>query len=212
MTSDENKLEILRKVEQGVLSIEEGAHLLEILDGSRPEPQTAAAVPAIIEDGETVTPPAAREPLEVPAGWRTVWSAFLWLGIIFMGLTGYWLFTSYTRSGMGWGFWLALIFLGLSCGIVYAGWQLLISRWMVVRIRESENEGEKAWSFWAPLPLQWASWVFRTFGQYMPDHVQQKHIETILQEMEQTLGKDEPFQVEIDGEHGSRAHINVEFS
>jgi hypothetical protein len=206
MTIDDSKLEILRKVEQGALSIEEGAHLLEILEGGS-SAQYEDAAPA-----SAVSPVASqrttREPLEVPAGWRSLWGIFLWLGIIFMGLSGYWLLGSYNRSGLGVGFWFALFFLLISCAILFFGLQLLSSRWMMVHIRSTEAGGEKKFTVWVPLPLQLARWVFHNFGSYMPESVKSRHIESILQEMEQS---NEPYQVEIDGEKGSQANINIEF-
>jgi len=209
MTADESKLEILRQVEQGALSIEEGAHLLEILEGNPTKPEVA---PAPGEEFAAIEPSTAPVPHEIPAAWKAAWSAILWLGVLFMGLTGYWLTSSYERSGMGVGFWFALVFLAFSCGIVWAGWKLLDSRWMVVHIRENTSYGAKNYSFWAPLPLQLVTWMFRTFGQYMPADIQARHFETIIQDLEQTMGQNEPFQVEVDGEEGSKAHINVQFS
>lgn len=204
MTLEDNKLEILRRVEQGTLSLEEGAHLLEILDGGVGQPDPVPSAQVKEAPSET--------PREVPAGWRAVWSIFLWLGIIFMGLSGYWLFGSYERSGMGVGFWFALSFLIISCATVWAGWELLASRWIVVRVHSREKDGNKNFSIWAPLPLQLASWVFNTFGRYMPYRVQEKHFETVIQEMTQSLGPNEPFVVDVDGEQDGKAHINVEFS
>jgi hypothetical protein len=206
MTIDESKLEILRKVEQGALSIEEGAHLLEILEGGSTT-QYEDAAPARV-----VSPAASQktisEPLEVPAGWRSLWGIFLWLGIIFMALSGYWLLGSYNRSGMGVGFWFALFFLLVSCAILFFGMQLLSSRWMMVHIRSTEAGGEKRYTIWVPLPLQLARWVFHNFGCYMPDSVKSRRIENILEEMERS---EEPYQIEIDGDKDSQANINIEF-
>lgn len=210
MTNEESKLEILRKVEQGTLSIEEGAHLLEILDGnSTAQYEDAApassATPALAQGAPQGT---AKEPLEVPAGWRSLWGIFLWLGIIFMGLSGYWLLGSYNRSGLGVGFWFALFFLLVSCSILFLGLQILSSRWMVVHILSHENDKESRFNVWVPLPLHLARWVFHNFGDYMPESVKSRQIEYILQEMEQS---DEPYQVEVDGGKCSQTSVNIEF-
>jgi hypothetical protein len=41
--------------------------------------------------------------------------------------------------------------------------------------------------------------------------VQSRHIEEILQELEQNLQPNEPFVIDIDGEKGSKASVNIEF-
>lgn len=218
MTPDESKIEILRRVEQNTLSIEEGAHLLEILERGSTQPEQAATTVVSAVAGGTdpeavnvVAYPGTGASLEVPAGWRAVWGIFIWLGIVFMGLTGFWLYSSYARAGLGVGFWFALFFLMISCAIVYFGWQLLISRWVVFRIRSRGDDGDKNFSVWAPLPLHLARWIFHTFGGYMPESVQSRHIEEILQELEQNLQPNEPFVIDIDGEKGSKASVNIEF-
>jgi len=208
MTFDENKLEILRRVEQGTLSIEEGAHLLEILEAGN-EPVEPAALEGVAASFTPATEP--HEKMAVPAGWRAIWGIFLWLGIIFMGLTGFWLFSSYGRSGLGVGFWFALFFLLISCAIVYLGLQLLASQWMVVKISDQEGAGAKNINIWVPLPLQLASWFFRTFGKYLPESVKSRNIEEILSEMETSRADDEPYVVEIDGQKGTSANINFVF-
>jgi hypothetical protein len=214
MTLEESKLEILRRVEQGTLSIEEGAHLLEILDGNlkgtavRVEPavesEPAGAVNAVFQ------PHSSMEPVTVPSLWRAAWGILLWLGVIFLGLSGFWLYSSYNHSGLGVGFWFALFFVMLSCLIVFLGWQLIDSRWVAVHIRSHEDKGDKKFTVWAPLPIRFAKWIFQTFGVYMPEKVQAKNIVDILDEMEGSGDGEEPFVIEIDGEKGAQTTVNFD--
>ncbi|MHC1739746.1 MAG: hypothetical protein AB9897_01400 [Anaerolineaceae bacterium] len=216
MTIDESKVEILRRVEQGTLSIEEGAHLLEILENGSSNSQAQTGSPISESDSENHPADFAdkqpqNEFRSVPAGWRALWGVFLWLGIVFLGLTGFWLFSSYERSGLGVGFWFALFFLLVSCAIIYFGWQLTASRWLEIRITDREADGLKKFSVWVPLPLQIARWFFRTFGGYLPAKVQSRDIEKILSEMENSMDADAPFVIEVDGEKGANVNVNVEF-
>ena len=116
MSNDENKLEILKKVENGTLSIEEGADLLTILDRAQ-EKQSAAENTVSVSSSNAN--PLPKTPFYVPAFWKAIWGVFLWLGIAGMALSGLWLFSSYNKTGMGWGFWFALFFLLLSVVIVF---------------------------------------------------------------------------------------------
>lgn len=199
MTIEESKLEILRGVEQGKLSIDEGAHLLEILDGKSTEQGLEPVSGAVL-------PP--HEKLDVSGGWRMLWGIVLWIGLVFLGLTGWWLYSSYARSGMGVGFWFALFFLMISCFIMYIGYELMASKhWLVVRVRE---EDKKKIDIWVPLPLRLANWVFDSFGSYMPEEVPTESIRQMLDEMENDREIDEPYIIDVDGKEGVTANIRVE--
>jgi hypothetical protein len=137
MTVDESKLEILKKVENGTLTIEEGANLLAILDGGKAE---AEPQPEVIQS-ENVDESQPLEPRStaVPAGWKSLWSIPLFLGIVFMGLSGFWLYSSYGRSGLGVGFWFALFFLCISTAIVFFGWRLIAGRWLALNVSDTKE-------------------------------------------------------------------------
>jgi hypothetical protein len=217
MTLDESKLDILRRVEEGKLTIEEGAHLLEILERGA-EAQQASAVIAAPEAyvpagavNAVFTPRKSTEKLEVPAGWRALWGIVLWLGVAFLSLSGYWLYSSYARSGMGVGFWFALFFLLLSMAIIFLGWQITASRWVLIRFHGHDEEKEKEFDLWAPLPFNIARWFFRTFGASLSDSVKFQNMEEIFDEMEKSMEPGEPFVIDLEGEKGSQANINIEF-
>lgn len=210
MTIDESKLEILKKVETGQLSIEEGADLLAILDGVRPNKPEQSAQPVVnsvdssADDSKTTA---------VPAGWKAAWSIILWLGMIFMGLSGFWLYSSYARSGLGWGFWIAFVFLCLSTGIVFFGWRLIAGRWLVLNITSKKvNKTEKV-KIWVPFPIHFANWAFSNFGKHMPSKVREKNYQQIIQELDNSLPDGEPFQIDIDEDQWNKEKtVNVNFS
>lgn len=192
MTTDENKLQILKKVENGTLSIEEGADLLAILERNETETKPERVAAEVIE-------PANPLPDKVPAGWMVGWSFFIWLGVIFMGASGYWLISSYTRSSLGVGFWFALVFLVLSTAIVFFGWRLVAGRWMVLRVSSKKEDVAKRYFFWVPFPIHLGIWVFKNFAKYMPEEVKEKNYDQVLADLDSSLGKGEIFQIEIDG-------------
>lgn len=207
MTRDENKLQILKKVENGTLSLEEGADLLSILDR-----EEAGQVPAasVHEEGDSVE---STEPLpeKVPAGWKALWGIILWLGVICMAASGFWLYSSYDRSQMGVGFWFALFFLFLSIAIIIFGWRLIAEHWMVVRIRSIEDGKPKKFLIWAPLPIHMALWVFKTFGNKMPADIQGRKIDEILSELNDSLAEGEVLQVDLDGDGEHSVHLHADF-
>jgi hypothetical protein len=207
MTSDENKLQILKKVENGTLSIEEGADLLSILDRNESGEETSAPLHGDVVEVEKLD----ALPEKVPAGWKALWGIFMWLGVIFMTLSGFWLYSSYNRSAMGVGFWFAMFFLFLSTAIVLFGWRLVAEHWMVIRIRSKEEGKKGSFMIWAPLPIHMALWIFRTFGSKMPAEVQGRKIDEILAELNSSLAEGEVLQVDLDGDGNHTFNMHADF-
>ena len=207
MTRDENKLQILKKVENGTLSIDEGADLLSILDRE----ESGGDIPVQPQTSDTEPEQMEALPEKVPARWKALWGIPLWLGVIFLSASGFWLYSSYNRSQMGVGFWFALFFIFLSTAIVVFGWRLLAEHWMVVRIRSKEEGNAKTFLAWVPLPIHMALWVFKIFGKIMPAEVQGKRIDEILTELNGSLSEGEILQVDLDGDGKHSVHLHADF-
>ena len=131
-------------------------------------------------------------------------------GAVLTAFSAYWIYQGYQKAGLGWGFWLSWIPFIIGLLILIFGWILMESPWLHVRIHTKEEGRFKNIVISMPLPLRIASWVFRTFGQYMPDEVKGKNIEGMLDEIEQSLKRGEPFQVEVDDkEDGEQVYVNI---
>lgn len=202
MTTDENKLEILRKVENGTLSIEEGADLIGMLDNARsePEPQPSAAVP----------PMKPIEKHEASGCWKAAWSMFLVGGAILAGFSAYWIYSGYTNHGFGWGFWLSWIPMLIGIGLMIFGWALMESPWMHVRIHSKEEGKKFIFVFSMPVPFNMARWVMENFGHYMPEEVKSQEIINMLDQAEASIKNGEPFEIQVDDDKdGSKVDIFI---
>jgi hypothetical protein len=207
MTTEENKLQILKKVEDGTLSIEEGADLLSMFDRVE-ETHSATAETGSMEVMDTPLEPL---PTEVPAGWKALWSILIWLGVAAMGGSGYWLISSYQRSGLRWGFWFAFLFLAISTAIVYFGWKLVSGRWLGVRVHSTEEGTETRLKFWMPFPINLGLWAFDTFGEYIPAEVKEKRYDSILRDLDQSMEKNEVLVIDVDDNGSKNLKINMDF-
>jgi hypothetical protein len=205
MTKDENKLEILKKVEDGTLTVEEGSDLLGILDhgGSKP------AQPEIVRERVEQEPETVEAP-KVSGCWKAAWSMILLGGAVLTGFSAFWVYQGFQNKGFSWGFWLSWIPLVLGVLIMIGGWILLESPWLHVRIHSQEDAKNVNIVLSMPIPFGLARWVFRTFGSSMPEEVRNKGIPEMLEEMETTLKKGEPFHVKIDDDKdGSRVEVFI---
>ncbi len=206
MTRDESKVEILKKVESGILSVEEGSDLLGIFDKA--------------EEGSFETGRSSKtvelepmEPMEKPqAGgcWKAAWSMILIGGAVLTGFSAYWVFQAYESKGFGWGFFLSWIPLILGVFIMIGGWILMESPWMHVRIHSKDDTKKVHIVFSMPVPLRLARWVFRTFGHYMPQDVREKGVEEMLAAIEESMKAGEPFHVQVDDDKdGSKVDVFI---
>ncbi len=206
MTSDESRLEILKKVSDGTLTIEEGADLIGILERGRAAQQSEP----FIAEAEVVEPPQEFVSNRVSGWWKFLWSLVLIGGAILTGFSAFWAYQGYQKAGLGWGFWLAWIPFILGVLIMLFGWVLLESPWLRVNIKSRDSGKYQKIAFAIPLPLKLASWVFQKFGAHMPVEVQRQGVPEMLMEIESSLKRGEPFEIEVeDKEDGDQVYISI---
>jgi hypothetical protein len=207
MTTEENKLEILRKVENGSLTIEEGADLIGMLENAKPEPEQQSAPGSSY--GSLGSRNAA-EKHEVSGCWKAAWSMFLVGGAILAGFSAYWIYQGYTNHGFGWGFWLSWIPMVIGIGLMFFGWALMESPWMHVKIHSKDENKDHNFIFSMPVPFNIARWIMQKFGHYMPDEVRSHEVLNVLDQAEASINNGELFQVQVDDEKdGTKVEIYI---
>jgi hypothetical protein len=204
MTRDENKLEILKKVENGTLSIEEGSDLIGILENA----DKSEKRPEILDPITPLEPMEPSEKPKTPGCWKAAWSMILAGGAVLAGFAAWWVYQGYQKSGFGWGFWLSWIPFAIGILIMIAGWILMESPWLNVRVH-SKDEGKKVHIvFSMPIPIKFASWVMRKFGHLMPEEVRDKGLGDIFDAWETSVKNGESFLVHVDDEKDGY-HVEV---
>lgn len=206
MTIDENKLEILKKVEEGTLSVEEGADLLGILERGT---QTRQTTPEFI-DPLPLSDSAPVEAPKVSGCWKAAWSMILLAGAVLMALSAYWVYQGYQKAGMSWGFWLSWIPFLIGLAIMIFGWVLMDSPWLHIRVNSADLGKRKKFVVSIPLPLGLVTWAFRTFPNQIPQDIKDKGVEELLGELQESLSRGEPFTVDVDDkEDGDQVFIYI---
>jgi hypothetical protein len=204
MTREESKIEILKKVESGILSVEEGSDLLGIFDQADEDSRQADHKSGSIN----VEPMAPMEKPQVSGCWKAAWSMILVGGAVLTGFSAYWIFKAFENNGFGWGFFLSWIPLILGVFIMIGGWILLESPWMHVRVHSQEDEKKVHIVFSMPVPLRLARWIFEHFGHLMPAEVREKGVGEMLGAIEESLKNGEPFHVQVDDDKdGSKVEV-----
>jgi len=194
MTTEEKKLEVLRKVENGTLSVEEGADRIAELEHE--DSRSGASVPT-----PTVSSDEPLQKHETSGCWKAAWSMILVGGAVLSGFSAFWMYQGYEKNHFGWGFWLSWIPMLIGIALMLLGWALMESPWMHVRVHGMEHYKHKGiYVFSMPVPFNIARWAMNNFGQYMPDEVHTDEVLEILDQAEASIRKGEPFQVQVDTE------------
>jgi len=236
MNIDEQRLDILRKVERGEISPQDGSLLLEKLEMGLPletgdlppavqEPLPPAEPPAApVPDVEVISPPApvsaAPATGESPQltdlemsrfnFWQRWWLLPFGIGVILILLGAYWMHLGYIAAGLGWGFWLSWFPFGLGVLITAVAARSRTARWLHVRVhQDGENGIPRNVNISFPLPISFGAWVLRTFGHWMPDKFQNQHLDEMLTMLDQALTKDAPLHVMVNEKGGDRVEVFI---
>lgn len=197
MTVDESRLEILRRVENGILTVEEGSDLIGILDFSNGrvdrEEDDSNPKGEVYSHDDIATP-------QVSNWWKALWSLILFGGATLTGFSAYWAYQGFQKAGLGWGFWLSWIPFVLGVGIMVLGAALFDSPWLYLKVVSHDAGKPIKISFAIPLPIQLAAWVFKTFHSRLPASMQEMNLNDLMVEVENTLKRGEPFQIVVDDE------------
>jgi hypothetical protein len=201
-----NKLEILQKIETGEMSVEEGMRLL-----SEIEPDSASASSsegfdmggsnAFARESPTSAAQATVEgPEAIPPDFQAfrVWNwAFFGFFLLVTALSAWWMISAWQNHPWGVGFWLSWIPFAIG---VYGMATSFNTRWLHVRVIEKKQGDPNTIRISLPLPLGLAGWVLRGSNRWLPAGVRDYHFGEILQEVDHSLNKDQPFFVEVDEE------------
>ena len=225
----EQRIEVLRRVERGELSPEEGAILLGALERGQelptfePKPMPGEVRAAAVV--EPVPPAGAAEEKKpeqgevLPSNFLTeaqiqrrklIWLIPFLLGLLLTSLGGVWMVRGYQNHGLGWGFWLSWIPFLLGVGIMVLSWGMRRGCWLHVRIHQKPGSRPQKIDLSFPIPLRAAGWFFRNFGDRFPG-LQDKHLDEIFNAIETGITPETPMVVQID-EDDEQVEVWIECS
>ena len=187
----EGRLQILKLIEEGEISVEEGARRLEALMGFPEETEAAAA------------PPAPEAPAR-PAWVRWLWQIVFWPAVLVLALGGLAVTAVYAwEAAHGWlvvgGLLLALGVLG-----VLVGWWMQRARWLYVHVRQADGPNIL---IAMPLPLRLVGWLLRIARPFVPQ-LKETGVDELLLALHEELKDGRPFTVEVnEGQDGEQVRV-----
>ena len=227
MNEKNERIQILEMIENGTITASEGASLLKALEKDMVVEDMHVVgngeTESVISDGESFPPESesAAEPLsgdliaetfdpEIEK-WKRWWMIPLWIGVGITVIGG--LLMAWAYQATGFSFWFGCSWLPFLLGIAVMAmaWSSRSARWLHLRVQQEPGEWPRTIAFSFPLPLRFAAWVMRIFGQFIPK-VNETGVDfdQLIQVLENSTNSDTPFYVEVDeGENGEKVQIYI---
>ena len=189
------RMEILEKIESGDFSPEEGAERLAEFGHDIDEP-------VIIEHMHT-----PRIDPEDTQKWKRWWTIPLWVGIGVTILSGLWMNSTYTASGVG--FWFLCAWAPLSVGVmlILLGSLSNSAHWLHVRVKQPGDYPSNV-AVSIPLPTRFAAWVLRRVGRFIPG-LDKTSVDEIITALDQDISEN-PLHIFVhDDEDGEQVEVFI---
>jgi hypothetical protein len=227
MTDKNERIQILEMIESGVITAAEGARLLQALDADDRLEESL--------EGETFSASMAGESSGSYAGadddefgsvsgevienefepniekWKRYWVIPLWIGVgitIIGSLLMLWVYQS-----TGFSFWFACTWFPFLLGValIAMAWGSRSARWLHLRVKQEPGEWPQTIAFSFPLPLNFAAWFMRTFGQFIPKVNEiGLDFDQIIESFKDSTTPETPFYIEVDeGDNGETVQIYI---
>jgi hypothetical protein len=226
MTEKNERIQILEMIESGVISAADGARLLQALDaddrletdfdadaGNEANDAGPGAVPQSDEDGfgsldgdviENVFQPNIEK-------WKRWWVIPLWIGVGVTIIGSLLMLWSYQSTGFS--FWFGCTWLPFLLGValIAMAWGSRSARWLHIRVKQEPGEWPQTIAFSFPLPLHFAAWFMRTFGQFIPKVNEiGLDFDQLIESFENSTTPETPFYIEVDdGDNGEKVQIYI---
>ncbi|MDO9085348.1 MAG: hypothetical protein Q7U53_03970 [Anaerolineaceae bacterium] len=203
---EHNRLDILRKVEQGEISLDQASEMLTLIEQNQHENITQ---PEVIYHPEESIQDQVSPSKEKPSWAFLFWVIPLIFGLILTIFSSTWLYQNYQSSGLGFKFWLTWIPFLIGVFMIYFGWILQKARWIHVNIKQPKGERPQRILIAFPLPFQLLGLIFRLFKGKMPSKMGNFDIEELMESIDQQIKKEEPLYVHVDDEDGTKVEVYI---
>lgn len=208
--TDTEREHVLRMIEDGKITAEEGLRLMQALESDiaedAGEPIVIAAPPAPepapASDGAT-----KREFQAHINKLRRLWLIPLGLGVAFSIPGAWWMYQNVQAGLNGWFIFPFLFFL-LGVGLAALGAGSRTARWIYVDVKEPHGARFRRIRLGFPIPTGLIRWGMHTFGHRMPDR-QRAKTDDVLRAVFESDVLNEPILVDVKEDDGQHVRVYI---
>ena len=222
--TDQEREQVLKMIENGKISPEDGLKLMRTLDQSPAEDEltvgptetVAGSGPNAAAEKNGTAAQAEKSSFEtdprierVKSTVRRLWQIPLWIGVLITVLSAWGMYALVHTARINFWFFCLIVLLLLGVLVIVAAIGSRKARWIFVDVHQKPGEKPARIFLGFPLPLKLASWGMRTFGHYIPDMDKAK-VDGIVQVIETGFTGEEPLVVNVDeGDDGERVQVYI---
>ena len=169
MTASERS-QILKMIEEGKITPEEGLRLMQVLDSDPQDESTEeiysskidASSPSIEERPFSEPDPGISKTVEKA---RRLWMIPFWIGVIITTFGTWVMYKNIHPTDItAWVYCLGMPIVLLGVIVITLGWSSKNARWLFVSVKQKPGDFPKRILIGFPLPLTLTSWFLRNFG------------------------------------------------
>ena len=173
----EAEREILNMVQRGDISAQEGLRLMEAMSSDWMQDSNLIEDEIVSETNGGENPVDDQDMqkssllIDDPVRIKQIkrwWLLPFGIGLLFIILGTFWMYTSFMAKGFGAGFWLSWVPFIAGIFTVAVSWQASNKSWLHVRIRQKPGEKPQHIAISLPLPISFTRWLLKTFGNHIP--------------------------------------------
>lgn len=233
---DDERMLILQKIEAGIISVEDGAYLMNAIEGWQPRTQaeTQYTFPDMeahdtgeiahdVQDIHSRGALSASRFAKVNAGgedkysgedhfnedfskWK-IWSQLIFaVFVVLTTLSSVWIIQGWLARPWGWGFWLAWIPFGVG---VLGMISLYDAHWIHIRIQQPKGSRPQRIAISLPLPLRLSLFLYPLVSRWVPAQVKGQDVLVILRDLETSLTSKDPVHIQVDENNGEKVEIYI---
>jgi len=212
--TDQEREQILKMIEDGKISPEEGLKLMRVLEQSAAEQAKPAPKVETAEGAEShrETSGMAIDPriAHIKSTAQRLWQIPLWIGVVIVVLSALGMYSQVQGGSMNfWFYCLTLPLLLLGVIVIAAAVGSRKARWLFVDVNQKSGDHPQRIFLGFPLPLKPAAWFLRTFGAKI-DNLKKTNVDEVIQIIETGFTGDEPLVVNVDeGEDGEKVKVYI---
>ena len=222
--TDKEREQVLKMIESGRITPEEGLHLIEALEqdptvdqamteeaGSVSESRTKPENDLDSSKAQTEKSSFETDPRinQVKSTVRRLWQVPLWIGFGFSILSAVGMYAIMRGPGMNFWFYFLILPLLLGVAILTAAVGSRKARWIFVNVHQKSGDKPAHFFLGFPLPLKLTAWFLGKFGSRIPS-LNSTNVDEVIQVMETGFTGDEPLIVHVDeGNDGERVQVYI---
>lgn len=231
--TDSERQQILKMIEEGKITPDEGLKLMQALDEVPLDEEPAALPPApdlpaggFVVDAQPGDDDSDAEPVFVMGSsgeadgerarresflagkvnrFRRLWMIPMTFGVLVTVGAAYWMYSALQNAGMGFWFYCSWLPFALGVLVIALAFSSRDSRWLYVNVKQ--KPGEKPSRIVVSFPMSLVTWLFGMFGNRIPGR-ERERAGMVMDAFAKSVSSDAPVLIEVDDD-GARVQVYI---